>query len=50
MLIAHDGESPAKQMNFTQISIEALHRHILFGYKVKLEVVLWLEEHRVMPL
>ena len=49
-LAAHDDESPAGQMKFTQNSIEALHRRILFGYKVRPEVVPWPEEHRVMPL
>ena len=49
-IIAHDDESPAGQMNFTQNSIEALHRRILVGKKVRPVVVPWPEEHRVMPL
>ena len=48
--IAHDDESPAGKMNSTQNSIEALHRRILFGHKVRPDVVPWPEEHRVMPL
>ena len=34
-IMAHDDESPAGQMNFTQNSIEAHHRRSLFGYKVR---------------
>ena len=37
-------------MNFTQNSIEAHHRHSLFGYKARPEVVPWPEEHTVTPL
>ena len=48
--MANDDESPAGHMNFTQNSIEALHRRSLFGYKVRPEVVPWPEENRVMPL
>ena len=48
--MAHDDESPAGLMNFTQNSIEALHRRSLFGYKARLEVVPWKEENRVTPL
>ena len=48
--MAHDDESPAGQMNFTQNSIEAHHRRSLFGYKIRLEVVPWPEEHRVTLL
>ena len=37
----HDDEPPARQMNFTQNSIEALHRRILFGHVVKPKVLPW---------
>ena len=30
--MAHDDETPAGQINFTQNSIEALHRRCLFGF------------------
>ena len=45
--MAHDDESPAGQMTFTQNSTGAHHRRSLFGYKVRPEVVPWPEEHRV---
>ena len=45
--MAHDEESPAGQMNFTEISTKALLRRSLFGKKVGPEVVPWPEEHRV---
>ena len=32
--ISHNDETQAGQMNFTQESIEALHRRVLFGYMV----------------
>ena len=37
--ISHNDEPPAGQMNFTQDSIEALHRRVFFGHMKKPEAV-----------
>ena len=39
--ISHYDEPQARQMNFTQDSIEALHRRVLSGHMVILEAVAW---------